>query len=117
MRLTKEKKLTTLAIVNVVGACIAWEADHVLYTLAGPEISVATTKAYSAQLAAMYCLAVTVYQGEGEDHRGAITAFIFLNCYRFRRKWRRFWRIKNEFSGLQAKYANAHDVFFCRTGN
>ena len=47
-----------MAIVNVVGSSIAREADKVFYTLAGPEISVATTKAYSAQLAAMYCLAV-----------------------------------------------------------
>ena len=58
LRLAKEKGLTTMAIVNVVGSSIAREADKVLYTLAGPEISVATTKAYSAQLAAMYCLAV-----------------------------------------------------------
>ena len=58
LRLAKEKGMTTLAIVNVVGSSIAREADKVFYTLAGPEISVATTKAYSAQLAAMYCLAV-----------------------------------------------------------
>lgn len=50
--------MLTLAIVNVVGSSIAREADYVLYTLAGPEISVATTKAYSAQLVAMDCLAV-----------------------------------------------------------
>ena len=54
----KRKGITTMAIVNVVGSSIAREADKVFYTLAGPEISVATTKAYSAQLAAMYCLAV-----------------------------------------------------------
>lgn len=48
----------TLAVVNMVGSSIAREADKVFYTLAGPEISIATTKAYSAQLAAMYCLAV-----------------------------------------------------------
>ena len=54
----KKKNITTMAIVNVVGSSIAREADKVFYTLAGPEISVATTKAYSAQLAAMYCLAV-----------------------------------------------------------
>ena len=47
-----------MAIVNVVGSSIAREADKVFYTLAGPEISVATTKAYSAQLVAMYCIAV-----------------------------------------------------------
>ncbi|RHO04073.1 glutamine--fructose-6-phosphate transaminase (isomerizing), partial [Blautia sp. AM22-22LB] len=58
LRLAKEKGITTLAVVNVVGSSIAREADKVFYTLAGPEISVATTKAYSAQLAAMYCLAV-----------------------------------------------------------
>ena len=56
LRLAKEKGITTMAIVNVVGSSIAREADKVFYTLAGPEISVATTKAYSAQLAAMYCL-------------------------------------------------------------
>jgi len=54
LRLAKEKEITTLAVVNVVGSSIAREADKVFYTLAGPEISVATTKAYSAQLAAMY---------------------------------------------------------------
>lgn len=48
----------TLAVVNMVGSSIAREADKAFYTLAGPEISVATTKAYSAQLAVMYCLAV-----------------------------------------------------------
>ena len=58
LRLAKEKGITTMAIVNVVGSSIAREADKVFYTLSGPEISVATTKAYSAQLAAMYCLAV-----------------------------------------------------------
>ena len=58
LRLAKEEGIMTLALVNVVGSSIAREADKVFYTLAGPEISVATTKAYSAQLAAMYCLAV-----------------------------------------------------------
>ena len=58
LRLAKEKGIKTLAVVNVVGSSIAREADHVLYTLAGPEISVATTKAYSAQLVAVDCLAV-----------------------------------------------------------
>lgn len=52
LRMAKEKNITTMAIVNVVGSSIAREADKVFYTLAGPEISVATTKAYSAQLAA-----------------------------------------------------------------
>ena len=50
----KEKGIRTLGIVNVVGSSIAREADNVFYTLAGPEISVATTKAYSTQLIATY---------------------------------------------------------------
>lgn len=56
LRDCREQGVKTLAIVNVVGSSIAREADHVLYTLAGPEISVATTKAYSCQLAAVYAL-------------------------------------------------------------
>ena len=58
LREAKEQGIPTLGIVNVVGSTIAREADHVFYTLAGPEIAVATTKAYSAQLAACYLLSV-----------------------------------------------------------
>ena len=60
LREAKKRKLPTLAIVNVVGSSIAREADHVLYTLAGPEIAVATTKAYSAQLSVCYLLAIAI---------------------------------------------------------
>ena len=58
LREAKEQGITTLGIVNVVGSSIAREADRVMYTWAGPEISVATTKAYSAQLIAHYLLAI-----------------------------------------------------------
>ena len=58
MRRAKENGINTLAIVNVVGSTIAREADNVFYTMAGPEIAVATTKAYSAQLIACYILAM-----------------------------------------------------------
>jgi glucosamine--fructose-6-phosphate aminotransferase (isomerizing) len=58
LRLAKERGCTTLGIVNVVGSSIAREADKVMYTWAGPEISVATTKAYSCQLVAQYLLAL-----------------------------------------------------------
>ena len=58
LRMAKDNGIKTLAIVNVVGSSIAREADSVFYTLAGPEISVATTKAYSAQLIANYTLAL-----------------------------------------------------------
>ena len=58
LREAKEEGLKTLAVVNVVGSSIAREADYVLYTLAGPEIAVATTKAFSTQLVASYSLAI-----------------------------------------------------------
>lgn len=57
MRLAKQKGATTLAIVNAKGSSIAREADMLIYTLAGPEISVASTKAYITQLSVMYLFA------------------------------------------------------------
>ena len=66
LREAKARGLKTLAIVNVVGSSIAWEADYVFYTLAGPEIAVATTKAYSAQLAACYALAMQFARVRGQ---------------------------------------------------
>ena len=58
IREAKQRGFGVLGIVNVVGSSISREADHVMYTWAGPEIAVATTKAYSAQLTALYLLAV-----------------------------------------------------------
>ena len=58
LREAKKLGVKTLAIVNVVGSSIAREADHVLYTLAGPEIAVATTKAFSTQLIVSYLFAI-----------------------------------------------------------
>lgn len=58
MKLSKELGATTLAITNVLGSTISREADIVLYTMAGPEISVASTKAYTAQVVLMYMFAM-----------------------------------------------------------
>ncbi len=66
LRMAKENGVKTLGIVNVVGSSIAREADNVFYTLAGPEISVATTKAYSTQLVAGYLLAMQFAFAKGE---------------------------------------------------
>ncbi len=66
LRSAKEQGIKTLGIVNVVGSSIAREADNVFYTLAGPEISVATTKAYSTQLIAGYLLALQFARARGE---------------------------------------------------
>lgn len=65
LRLAKDKGVTTLAIVNVKGSSIAREADHVLYTHAGPEISVASTKAYMVQLSVFYLIAFELAYAKG----------------------------------------------------
>lgn len=66
LRLAKENGVKTLGIVNVVGSSIARESDKVMYTQAGPEIAVATTKAYSCQLVAQYLLAIKFAEARGE---------------------------------------------------
>ncbi|MBQ8588487.1 MAG: glutamine--fructose-6-phosphate transaminase (isomerizing) [Clostridia bacterium] len=66
LRLAKDKGVHTLGIVNVVGSIIAREADSVIYTYAGPEISVASTKAYSVQLASMYMFAIKLAMAKGQ---------------------------------------------------
>lgn len=115
LRLAKEKGITTLAIVNVVGSSIAREADKVFYTLAGPEISVATTKAYSAQLAAMYCLAV-----EFAKVRNKITeekyGYYISELQTIPDKIQKVLQDKERLQWFAAKYANAHDVFFVGRG-
>ena len=66
LKLAKEKGATTLSIVNVKGSTIARESDIVIYTHAGPEISVASTKAYSVQLSIMYLLAFELAYAKGK---------------------------------------------------
>lgn len=66
LRLAKDQGVKTLGIVNVVGSSIAREADNVFYTMAGPEIAVATTKAYSAQLIAGYMLSIGFARVRGQ---------------------------------------------------
>ena len=115
LRLAKEKGITTLAVVNVVGSSIAREADKVFYTLAGPEISVATTKAYSAQLVAMYCLAV-----QFAKVRNMITEEQYSNylseLMTIPDKIQKILQDKERLQWFAAKYANAHDVFFVGRG-
>ncbi len=62
LRHAKGQGITTLAIVNVIGSTVAREADHVLYTWAGPEIAVASTKAYHVQCSLLYLLALRLAQ-------------------------------------------------------
>jgi glucosamine--fructose-6-phosphate aminotransferase (isomerizing) len=76
LREAKAHGVKTLGIVNVVGSSIAREADNVMYTWAGPEIAVATTKAYSTQLIAQYLLAIRFAEARGTVTAGETAAMI-----------------------------------------
>ena len=76
LREAKEHGVRVLGIVNVVGSSIAREADNVMYTWAGPEIAVATTKAYSTQLIAHYLLAMKFAQARGTADEKTITEMV-----------------------------------------
>lgn len=115
LRLAKERGLKTLAIVNVVGSSIAREADKVFYTLAGPEISVATTKAYSAQLAAMYTLAVQFALVRGGIDQAKYTDMI-NELLTIPDKIQKILEDKERIQWFAAKFANAQDVFFVGRG-
>lgn len=115
LREAKFRGIKTLGIVNVVGSSIAREADNVFYTLAGPEISVATTKAYSTQLIAMYTLAVQFAKIRGqisdEQYMGYIKEMQTLPD-----KIRRILEDKERIQWFASKQMNAKDVFFVGRG-
>ena len=115
LRLAKDKGIKTLAIVNVVGSSIAREADSVFYTLAGPEIAVATTKAYSAQLMAGYCLAIEFGRVRGSVSEEQVAEYIReLNT--IPDKIEKILDDKERIQWFAAKYANAKDIFFIGRG-
>ena len=115
LRAAKEKGVRTLAVVNVVGSTIAREADNVLYTLAGPEIAVATTKAYSAQLMAMYALAVQFGRVRGQIDDAAYAHYI-EELQAIPDKMTRVLEDKERIQWFATKFANAHDIFFIGRG-
>lgn len=115
LREAKSMGIRTLGIVNVVGSSIAREADNVFYTLAGPEISVATTKAYSTQLMAVYALAL-----EFALVREKITEEQYVNYIAelssIPDKIQKILEDKERLQWFAAKQANARDVFFIGRG-
>ena len=115
--LREAKKLgnKTLAIVNVMGSSIAREADYVFYTVAGPEISVATTKAYSTQLIAAYLIALKTASVRDEITNDELVYYI----NEIRSLPDKINRIINEKERLQwvaAKLSNVQDIFFVGRG-
>ncbi len=115
LRLAKEKGIKTLAIVNVVGSSIAREADNVFYTLAGPEIAVATTKAYSTQLIAGYLLAIqfALVRGQIDEEKYSL---LITELGTIPKKIEKILEDKERIQWFVAKQANAQDVFFIGRG-
>ena len=115
LRESKRRGAKVLGIVNVVGSSIAREADNVMYTWAGPEIAVATTKAYSCQLIALYLLAIKFAEVRGkigeQEKRQLISDLkklpdqveLLLNN-------------KNKIQKFATRYLAAKDVFFIGRG-
>lgn len=115
LRLAKDKGIPVMGIVNVVGSSIARESDYILYTYAGPEISVATTKAYSTQLIAMYLVAIQSAKVKGkidEKRYGELLA----EMKTLPEKIQKTLDDKERIQWFASKYASAKDVFFIGRG-
>ena len=115
LREAKAHGVKTLAIVNVVGSTIAREADHVFYTLAGPEIAVATTKAYSTQLIASYILSIEFARVRGMID-GDRAAELIAELQTIPDKIEKLLEDKERIQWFAAKQMNAQNMFFIGRG-
>ena len=115
LRLSKEKGRPVLGVVNVIGSSIARESDYVLYTYAGPEISVATTKAYSTQLVAMYLFTIQLAKVKRKITEER-EAELLTEMATLPDKIQRVLEDKERIQWFASKYANAKDIFFIGRG-
>ncbi len=115
LRESKERGFKVLAIVNVVGSSIAREADACLYTWAGPEIAVATTKAYSAQLAALYMLAMKLAKVKGTVDERRFSRLL-TDLKRLPDQIERLLGQKEKIQHFANRYLGARDIFFIGRG-
>ena len=115
LREAKNQGVKTLGIVNVVGSSIAREADSVFYTLAGPEISVATTKAYSAQLIAGYVLSIQFAKVLGQITDEQYADYI-AEINTIPEKIEKIIEDKERLQWFASKQINAKDIFFIGRG-
>ncbi|MBE6623715.1 MAG: glutamine--fructose-6-phosphate transaminase (isomerizing) [Ruminococcaceae bacterium] len=116
LRLAKERGAYTLAIVNVAGSSIAREADSTLYTWAGPEIAVASTKAYTVQISVMYLIAVKlalsvgkITEEEAKNHMRILLEHTPVAC-------EQALLLNDECKRIADKYKDSHDLFFIGRG-
>lgn len=115
LREARERGYRVLGIVNVVGSSIAREADSVFYTWAGPEISVATTKAYSTQLAAVYL--ISIYFGRVRGCIGDQDYATYISeLQKLPDKIQRILEEKERIQWFANKFSHSHDIFFLGRG-
>ncbi|MBE5812578.1 MAG: glutamine--fructose-6-phosphate transaminase (isomerizing) [Clostridiales bacterium] len=115
LREAKECGGKTLAIVNVVGSSIAREADNVIYTWAGPEIAVASTKAYTTQLSVMYLLAI--YFGKiAEKISDEESKKLIAELLEIPEKLKALMKKEDELKRLATKYSKETDIFYLGRG-
>ena len=115
LRESKARGAKVLGIVNVVGSSIAREADNVMYTWAGPEIAVATTKAYSSQLIAMYLLAMKFAEVRGQLSDREMNEYM-EDLKRLPDQVEMLLNNKNRIQKFANRYLAARDVFFIGRG-
>lgn len=115
LRESKKRGFSVLGIVNVVGSSIAREADNVMYTWAGPEIAVATTKAYSAQLTALYLLAMKLAKVRGTVDKKAYKGLL-EDLKRLPDQIELLLNNKKRIQRFANRYIGAKDVFFIGRG-
>ncbi len=115
LREAKKRGFQILGIVNVVGSSIAREADNVMYTWAGPEIAVATTKAYSAQLVALYLLAIRLAEAKKTIGNTEIERLLGA-LERLPHQIERLLNTKEQIQKFANRYLAAKDIFFIGRG-
>lgn len=115
LRESKERGFQVLGIVNVVGSSIAREADSVMYTWAGPEIAVATTKAYSAQLTALYMLAMKLAKVRGTVDKEQF-GHLLNDLRRLPDQIELLLGQKGKIQHFANRYVGARDIFFIGRG-
>jgi len=115
LREAKSRGAATLAIVNVVGSSIAREADYVFYTMAGPEISVATTKAYSTQLVAGYVFAMKLARTKEVMSKETYERLL-EELQKLPDKIEKILEDKERIQWFASKFSNAKDIFFLGRG-
>lgn len=116
LRLAKQNGVYTLAIVNVAGSSIAREANSVIYTWAGPEIAVASTKAYTVQIAVMYLFALRLAYACGKLDEGKVKAYVTELLEIAPKMIQKALDAEPECAKIAKKYKNENDIFFIGRG-